>query len=47
MGDRVDYEGETDAVEDVVEENLCGWPIVFVFSNGVDIMATGKADVFS
>ena len=27
-GDHVDEEGEADAVEDVVEEDLCGWVMV-------------------
>ena len=30
MGNPVDEEGEADAVEDVVEEDLCGWVMVLV-----------------
>ena len=30
MGNPVDEEGEADAVEDVVEEDLCGWVLVLV-----------------
>ena len=29
MGNPVDEKGEADAVEDVIEENLCGWVLVF------------------
>ena len=31
-GDHVDEEGEADAVEDVIEKDLCGWVIALVFS---------------
>ena len=30
MGNPVDEEGEADAVEDVVEEDLCGWVLVLL-----------------